>query len=204
MSDIEWIRIEKLSLALSAQQAGFDLHQFHEYPKPMQSKIKKRIILEAQRDLKWWFEEEFEYEIDLKSFKRCVYVIKLSRPFAIDYEEGISNVLYIGRGDAFDRIKSHYNKTLFDLFMSLSGAHFDFWICKPRKRNSESYYKKIEWKLLDDFKHKHDEFPLLNKIAGTYTSSSLSDNWDEPIKTMGYYPKWVLYPTHHSEFTKLS
>ncbi len=200
MSDIEWIKVEKLSLALSAQQASFDLHQFHDYPKPMQAEIKKRIILEAHRDLKWWFEEE----IDLSTYDRCVYVIKLSNPFAVEYETGQSNVLYIGRGYAFSRIKKHYNKTLFDLFTSLSGTHFDFWICKPRKRNSEDYYKKIEWSLLDEFKSTKGEYPLLNKIAGTYTKSSLGDNWDAPIKNLGYYPKWILYPTKHSEFAKLS
>lgn len=202
-TSVEWYpKIKDQSLGLAVREAGFDLTMFNNYPKDMQDKIRRRAIKITMRNIAYQFKEvtkRYLYEI-----KQGVYVISISTPFTIGYKIGHNEVIYIGRGNISNRLESHFNHSLFDFMLSVSGSNFDFYLTEPQNSSSESYYKHIEYMLLSKFRDKHDEYPLLNKNAGSKQEFDDPDSgWDKPIKGSGKKRIWELRATNHCGFAKL-
>lgn len=196
---IQWVKLKEYSLARSAREAGFDLTMFDEYTPQAQSALKTAAVRKALEYLEYEYEEKTG--LSLKDLNWGVYVIRMTSGMSIKYENGVSPVVYIGRGSVGGRVKSHFYDKLFPMMQTLSGAQYDFWITEPKKgtrgRPSAKYHKQLEHDLLEKFEEKYGSLPLLNKNRGTNCYEELGENWDKPIRTRGQQPKWILKATKH-------
>ena len=201
---IRWVKLKEYSLAWSAREAGFDLTMFDSYTPQAKSALKTAAVRMALDYLADEYEEKTG--LSLKDLSWGVYVIRMTSGMSIRYEQGVSPVIYIGRGSVGGRVKSHFNDKLFPMMQSLSGANYDFWITEPKKgsrgRPSEKYHKQLEHNLLEKFEEKYGSLPLLNKNRGSDFGETLGENWDRPIRTRGQQPKWILEATKHFQVGK--
>jgi len=208
MSKVSWWKIKNQSLANAVRNVGFDLAVYDEYTPQTQKEIRKQAITEALRLLR----DEFSATAkkDIKQITCGVYVICLSDPFTIKYGKKNSKIIYIGRGNVFARLKSHYETSLFNFMQSLSGTNFDFYISEPKKRGggkANDYYKHIEHRLLEKFSENigggEKEFPLFNINAGANKNLDEGKGWDKPLSSAGEKPQWILEKTRFWNFEKL-
>lgn len=201
---IEWVAVKKQSLALAARQAGYDLTMFEDYPKAVQDTLRYHSIKNVLDNLCSSFEDETERP--LYDVRQGVYVICLSDPFTVQYGKKTSNIIYIGRGVISNRLKSHFENSLFDVMMSLAGSDFDFYLAEPKDSNGDGYFKQLEHDLLAYFRTRigDGKYPLLNKNAGTDVGLKLGDGWNKPLKASGKKPTWAIAPTGRRPIKKLS
>lgn len=200
---IEWSVVKRQSLAKAAREAGYDLTMFEDYPKAVQETLRFHAIKNVLNNLCNDFEEWNERP--LAAIKQGVYVICLSDPFTIQYGPNRSNVIYIGRGRITNRLKSHFENSLFDVMMSLAGADFDFYLAEPKDKNGDGYFKQLEHDLLQNFRAKigNGKYPLLNKNAGSNVDLKLGEGWNYPLKLSGKKPTWAISPTGRRPIRKL-
>lgn len=204
MKQIDWTVVKKQSLALAAREAGYDLTMFEDYPVAVRDTLRFHAIKNVLDNLCSDFEEVAE--TPLYEVKHGVYVICLSDPFTLQYENGRSNIIYIGRGSISSRLKSHFDNSLFDVMMSLAGADFDFYLSEPKDENEQGYFKQLEHDLLSNFRLKigGGKYPLLNKNAGTDMGLKLGEGWNKPLKISGKRPTWAIAPTGLRPIKKLA
>jgi hypothetical protein len=133
-------------------------------------------------------------------------VICLSDPFTVQYKLAKSNVIYIGRGVISSRLKSHFERSLFDVMMSLAGVNFSFYLTEPRDHQGAGYFKQLEFDLLENFRSRigGGAFPLLNRNAGWDQKLKLGEGWNKPLKGSGKRPTWAVSPTGKRPVRKLS
>jgi len=200
---ISWEKLEYYNLAWSARDAGFDIAFYDDY-KPAVQKLVKSQTVNIAID---YLADEYE-ELTGKSLldvKNGVYVIRLASNFSVRYSQGVSPIVYIGRGAVNGRIKTHFSKKLFPLMESLTGATFDFWIANPKRggqgKTAENYHKQLEHDLLEGFREKFgddlNKYPLLNKVRGEDCGMELGGNWDQPLRGDNRRHMWTLEPTKH-------
>ncbi|WP_339834145.1 hypothetical protein [uncultured Parvibaculum sp.] len=207
MKKNHWYTIKGQSLATFASKAGFQLALYDNYSKSVQEELKRRAIEEALAEI---YNASEEQGFDLWGVKKGVYVISLSNPLSIRYRKKRSQVIYIGLGNLSVRLKSHFNRSLFNFMQSLSGADFDFHVACPAKPGAASYYRHVEYCMLKYFSEKYEgvpgrgKFPILNTYAGANQGYS-EDNgwWKTPLRGNGRIPKWELSPTRNSDFAPL-
>ena len=197
----QWYMIKNQSLARFANYAGFDLALYDVYKPAAQQELRKRSISEALKSMRSDIEEKFKF--DIKSINKGVYVISLSNGLAIQYQNKPSDIIYIGMGAIFKRIRSHFEGKLFDLMLGLSGANFDFRFALPQMDEKDDYYRHVEHLMLEEFQstyggtpeNKYPKYPLMNKNAGT--NKNISDPgtwWRTPLKMTGKKITWALAP----------
>ena len=208
MTKVNWWKVRNQSLAIAVRNVGFDLTVYDDYTSDTQAEIQKLANAESLKLLRDNFQATSGK--NFKEIKRGVYVICLSHPFAIQYDAGLSEIIYIGQGNVSIRLKDHYEKSLFRFMQSLSGANFDFYISEPKKRGggvANSYHKHIEYVLLKRFSKfiggGEGKFPLLNNRAGANKKLGEGKGWDMPLKRTGKKPHWALEPTKFWDFEKL-
>lgn len=205
MAEIAWTKIEGVSLASSARQAGFDLAVYDSYSEATQAELKKRAIKNALHDLSGRYEERTGRS--LAAIDRGVYVISVGWPFAVQYPGKRSDVIYIGIGRVLGRLDSHFKYSLFDLMESLQGVDFTFFVSEPRLQKVDDYYKHVEYLMLEGFRKTIGggrQYPLLNKNAGAKRKVNIDrKGWKLPLKNTGKTPRWLIQPTHHNEFARL-
>ncbi len=202
-----WYAVRNQSLAVYARTAGFDLAMYHSYSDKAKTELRKRAVSAAMLAIQAASEES---GCDVSSIKTGVYVIALSNPLSVQYRHRRSQVIYIGIGNIFGRIKSHFDNKLFDFMLDLSGANFDFYFAKPALAGTAAYYKHVEHLMLEHFSNQcggmddQRRFPLLNKNAGSnkYFSGG-STWWKKPLMAAGKTPLWELKPTKFSDFAPL-
>lgn len=209
MKSNHWYPVKNQSLAIYARQAGFDLAMYHQYHEQVQLELRARTVTEAMKSiaLACWEDHDF----DLSDVKTGIYVISLSNPLSIQYRKRRSQVIYIGRGNIFGRIKSHFEHKLFDFMLGLSGADFDFHFSRPALAGTGGYYKHVEHLMLEYFSETYEgmdnkrRFPILNKNAGTFMGYAGGNNiwWKKPLKAQGKRPLWEIKPTDFSDFAPL-
>ena len=210
MAKVTWTKIQGISLARAVRQVGFDITVYDDYNGEIQSEVQKQAIRQVLQELS----DAYYYQTNgvLKDIRKGVYVICLSSPFAISYPAGLSEIIYIGRGNVLSRLKSHFAHSLFPFMQSLSGTDFDFFISEPKMPGpgvAGEYFKHVEFLLLDSFKKKfggvkrEDWFPLLNNNAGSKKKLESGDGWDKPLSRAGKTPRWALEPTRYWDFEKL-
>lgn len=202
-----WYNVPNQSLAIYARNAGFDLAVYDDYSKGVQEELRRRSINEALYEIEYACEEQ---GFDFASVKDGVYVISLGNPLSIQYRHRSSQVIYIGIGNIKTRIKSHLERSLFDVMQSLSGSTFDFSFARPGLQGAAGYYKHVEYKMLEYFCEQYGglgekrRFPLLNKNAGSDKGfAGGTEWWKKPLKASGKKPRWKLSPTSFSEFAPL-
>lgn len=206
MSTLEWTKIQKISLAQSVREAGFDITVYDNYSKQTQSELKKSAIKNVLKEISDKYMDLAGK--DISAVKKGVYVICLSNPFTIRYESGSSEIIYIGQGNIISRLETHFHASLFNFMQSLSGTEFDIQISDPdTAAENNMLHKHIEFSLLDTFKDKFGgkerAYPLLNKNSGSDKSLDLPDGWKKPLSGQGKKPAWSLRPTKHWRFAGL-
>ncbi len=202
-----WYSIKNQSLAIYTRNAGFDLAIYDEYSSEVQKELRRKSIKEAL----WQIEDACDDAgFELAPLKYGVYVISLSNPLSIQYRKKRSQVIYVGIGNVLKRIENHFNNSLFDFMLSLSGANFDFHFSYPSLKGTKSYYKHVEYLMLEYFSENYgglDEkkrFPVLNSISGANKSYKGGGSWwNTPLKIAGKKPLWELAPTNFSDFAPL-
>ncbi len=206
MTNIKWWQVKNQNLAVATRKAGFDLAIYDQYSKSAQKELRKKSISESVEMLKDGFHEESKKK--LSELKKGVYAICVSSPFTINYELKKSNIIYIGQGNVLGRLKTHFERSLFDFMQSLSGANFDFYIAEPRRRNSPNFYRHVEFLLLQEFAEKirggNRKFPLLNSNAcSDQRIDDAGTDWKKPLETRGRRPRWILEPSKMDQFKRL-
>ena len=203
-----WYAVKGQSLAIHARNAGFDLAKYYDYTVDVQAELRKRAVTESLSAIKLACQQYHGF--DVSSISKGIYVISLSNPLSIQYRYFRSQVIYIGRGNIMGRIKSHFEKKLFDFMLGLAGADFDFHFSQPALSGTANYFKHVEHLMLEYFMEQYggmDElrrFPILNKNAGTDKGfSGGSGWWKKPLKASGRRPTWELKPTDFSDFAPL-
>lgn len=208
MNNNHWYDIKAQSLAAYVRNCGYDLAVFDEYPATVQKQIRKAAVTEAVKAIK--LECQIRHGIQLDDIHKGVYVIALSNPLSMRYEKGRSQIIYIGMGNIVSRIKSHFDNSLFDFMLSVNGANFDFRFARPGLQGGTTYYKHVEFLMLQEFGKKYGGlsesrcYPLLNRNAGSNQGyAGGSDWWKKPLHHAGPRPKWELHPTSFNEFKAL-
>lgn len=102
---------------------------------------------------------------------RYVYAIAVPRNLTIQYDNGFSNICYIGRQSnraVGNRLHGHA-KGWISKFLILAQHDEPFLLhyCKPRRKNSPDSYKDVEAYLLRTFHERFGRLPLFNKREET-------------------------------------
>lgn len=204
MQAVKWWKLKDQSLGLAAREAGYDLSMYLDYPISARQALKKAAIKNVMATILDDFDRQYGRE--LGSVKQGVYAISLSNPFTIRYAQETSDIIYIGRGNISGRLKSHFEKSLFDVMMSLAGSNFSFYLSEPIDEDGEGYFKQLEYNLLKEFSMKigGGKYPILNKNAGSDQSLALGNGWKMPLKKTGKRPTWLIEPTDKHPIKKLS
>lgn len=100
--------------------------------------------------------------ITTKDLKHAVYIIKIFGFFAIQYEKGVSPVIYIGEGKLKQRMSSHL-KWLENITELVDDATFKVGICIPKKNNGHYANQDFEAVLLHKFKELYGSAPMKNR-----------------------------------------
>jgi len=200
----DWCRVRNQSLAVYARNAGYDLSIYHEYEPLVREALKKRTIAEAMKSISGICEKK---GFDFENVRSGVYVIAIANPLSISYQKNRSQVLYIGCGSIYHRIKHHFNSKLFDFMLSVSGSNFDFYFAQAIRGDEAEYFNQVEFWMIDWFSQKHREgeqtpqLPLMNKNIGVDKDLPDDDGWwAKPLKESGKKPLWEMKPTNFSEF----
>ena len=210
MATVTWTKIQGMSLARAVRQVGFDITVYEDYNTEIQLEVQKKAIKRVLQELNEYY--YYETNQTLTDIKKGVYVICLSSPFSIKYPGGLSEIIYIGRGNVLGRLRSHFARSLFPFMQSLAGTDFDFFISEPKMPGpgvAGEYFKHVEYLLLDRFKKKFGGaerevwFPLLNSNAGSKKKLDSGDGWEMPLSRAGKTPRWALEPTRYWDFEKL-
>lgn len=207
MKPNHWYSVRGQSLAIYARNAGFDLAMYDDYDESVQIELRRLAVKSAVAAIEGacW-----NQDFDIEKVRTGIYVIALSNPLSIQYRNKRSQVIYIGRGNILGRIKSHFERKLFDFMLDLSGANFDFYFAKPARPGTKNYYQHVEHLMLDYFTSQYGgmddkrRFPILNKNAGTdHYFAAGTEWWAKPLKASGRRPLWELKPTDFSDYAPL-
>ena len=197
--NVEWKQSRAISLSEESSKLGFDLQKLDGLNADVQRNLKKAIISSVLRGIKEHWDKEVE-ELSSKSYfsdvTQGVYVISIAQGYGVSYAKGCSEVMYIGRGNFSNRIRSHLQNWIFDMSRSLRDVPFKFYLEELSDGRSPTAYKDLEHWLLEVFSDKFGEKPLLNKIAGREGSIShtFSGNCDAPLNNRGKKFLWEIRP----------
>lgn len=99
---------------------------------------------------------------NIPELKRSVYIIRMSGSFIIDYPNGPSPVVYVGRGDSVNRLATHLKKWASEVFTWGSDTTIEIRILRPSRKNRADYFKNVEADLLEMFAVRFGGLPLIN------------------------------------------
>lgn len=206
--EINWAETGPISIFDEARKLGFDLRLFDSQPTEVQAAIKKltidqivRIIREAWRKS---YDHEYAPEQDFNRITNGVYVISVGGGFAVSYETRSSEVMYVGRGIIANRLRSHLGNWIFDMSLSLRDVPFKFFMETVGDGRSKGAYMDFEHFMLEKFKEKFGEKPLINKIHGREgrIEHSFSGGWGRPLDNRASKHLWTIRPTKGNSWFK--
>ncbi|MEH6550071.1 MAG: hypothetical protein V7744_08815 [Pseudomonadales bacterium] len=169
MADIQikWSCCEDLSIRESALDCGFNLSTLNlsglskDRSKWIVDEVTK-YILDAIESC--W--EDDNPRIKFGDVKNGIYVISFGGNMCIGYENGESQVLYIGQGKIKSRLKKHLRSWVMNFSESLQDMCLTFNMAKVVVRNSRTPHKEVESDFIEKFIEKFGEKPILNSIRG--------------------------------------
>jgi len=94
---------------------------------------------------------------------QSVYVIRLVGEVAVAYPAVFSPVIYIGEGNAFDRLYNHIANWIAPLLLSVPQLSLEIRVCEVARRNHDTLYQHIEADLLRWFSERHGALPWFNR-----------------------------------------
>ena len=94
--------------------------------------------------------------------KQCVYIIRLSGNVAVSYADKHSPVIYIGEGNAYDRLYNHA-AWLASLLVSVPNLSVNVHIAEVARKNHQSLYQYIEADMIKWFAEKYGMLPWFNQ-----------------------------------------
>lgn len=188
--DIDWTTIDNISIRDVASKCGYDITSSKKAREDALKPTVQSIILLF--DKAW----ERKHQNLLKSEKECLYVISLDGGMAIDYAGDLSPILYIGRGNARNRLRSHLKEWLITLSNELEDVTLTFYLSRHK------YYKEAEALLLEAYFERYSILPLWNDNWGNSSNAkyTLSDDSLKPILSKNKRYKWSLHPLSSSKF----
>ena len=193
---IDWVQADKVSIRRAARTIGFDIEEIENYPKHVSSVLVKRTRAEVIYQL-----EDAWYDAKRDDFSevRGVYVISLTDNIFVDYgEDGISPIIYIGRGRIRDRLSSHFQGFLFDFSRTLNDVNFKIYMGTATARGPGETFVDAEYSLIEYFDKTYGRKPLLNSNSGTKTSRKhrWQEGWNSPLKNTGKLRacQWIIRP----------
>lgn len=204
--NVEWKKTGLISLFEEAQFLGFDVRKFDSLQVEVQASLKKVVVSRVIKII----EKNWNGEVDnlvskgtFREVKNGVYIISIGRDFGVRYKNGCSEIMYIGRGNISNRLRSHLQNWIFDMSRSLRDIPFKFYMEEFRDGRSPDAFKDCEHWLLDQFTNKFGEQPLLNKIAGREGSieHNFGGNCRAPLDGRKKF-LWELRPSARNEWFK--
>jgi hypothetical protein len=144
---------------------------------------------------------QIEDEANIIGLERSVYIIRMAGSFVIQYPEGPSPVVYIGRGDSVSRLASHLKTWASDVFVWGSDTEIEIRILRPARRNRTEYYKNVEADLLEWFRNRYGILPLINSRYETNWAGAVEYGPSQESRLRqvlgigrGLRPKWAIQP----------
>lgn len=205
---IAWSETAPISIFEEARNLGFDLRKYDRQPGEVQAAMKKatvdRVVAMIREAWRESFDNEYAPSQDFNAIRNGVYVISIGDGFAVKYEGGCSEVMYIGRGRIASRLRSHLANWIFDMSRSLRDVSFRFYMEAVGDGRSKTAFKDFEHHLLDQFMGKFSEKPLINKIHGRegHILHSFSGDWKRPFDNRGKAYMWEIRPSKRNNWFK--
>ena len=134
---------------------------------PVRLALKWTIIEFRALDVSGWV--DFRRIVDLENEHRgllsssAVYLVRMKRPFAFQYEKRPSAVAYIGEGNAKARLSAHFNSWMAVLSGEIPELKIEVCYCEPSIQRSGYICETVEADLLHEFVKLHSELPLMNR-----------------------------------------
>ncbi|THG37785.1 hypothetical protein [Sphingomonas olei] len=132
---------------------------------------------------------------------RSVYIIRMAGSFIIDYPDGASPVVYIGRGDSVSRLARHLKRWATDVFKWGSDSNLEVRILRPARTGRYDYFANVEADLLRMFYQRYGGLPMMNKrfedsYAGVvdYGKTQQDKLWASIGIGKGVRYKWAIRP----------
>ncbi|WP_157076495.1 hypothetical protein [Brevundimonas vesicularis] len=204
--NIQWARSDLISVSDEARDLGFDLRKFDRQDDEVQASVRKASIDRVMQKVREAWDEAQE-ERKPKRFSEVrngVYVISIGDGFGVSYAKGVSEVMYIGRGVFSNRIRSHLHNWIFDMSRSLRDVSFRFYMGAIGDGRNVDAFKDFEHFLLDEFRAKFGEKPLVNKYAGRegHIDHQYNGEWNAPLDNRGKRYLWSIRPTERNAWFK--
>jgi hypothetical protein len=141
---------------------------------------------------------------ELKRPKQCTYVIRLRGEVAVSYGERHSPVIYVGEGNAFNRLYSHA-QWISSLLLSVPRAEIEVYVAQISRRNNKNLYKFIEADMIRWFREEYGYLPWFNRQsegskegAYTYDDAATKELRRNLLIGSGSHFLWAIRPTHNN------
>ncbi len=204
--NVQWATTGLISVYDEARDLGFDLRKFDRQEPEVRASVRKASIDRVMGKIKtgWDQGQDRRSPQRFSDVKNGVYVISIGDGFGVAYKGGASEVMYIGRGIFSNRLRSHLHHWIFDMSRSLRDVPFRFYMSAIGDKRSPESFKDFEHFLLDEFRAKFDEKPLVNKIQGRagHIDHEYAGNWKAPLDNRGKRYLWTIRPTEKNNWFK--
>lgn len=203
--NVKWVRTDLISVSDQARDLGFDLRKFDQQDEDVRAAVRKASIDRVVREVRETWDDAADPKAKrFSDVRNGVYAISVGDGFGVKYAGGVSEVMYIGRGVFSNRIRSHLHNWIFDMSRSLRDVSFRFYMGSIGDKRSPESFKDFEHFLLDQFREKFGEKPLLNKYAGREgrIAHEFNGDWNAPINNRGKNYQWEIRPTEKNAWFK--
>lgn len=142
---------------------------------------------------------------ELQRPTQCVYVIRLRGKVAVAYGDIFSPVIYVGKGNAYDRLYAHAN-WLSSLLVSVPNIEIEVHIAQVSRKNNTKLYGYIEADMIKWFAKDFGVVPWFNRQRerskeGYYTYQKEAQQELRRHLGDGSGSKflWAIRPTHNND-----
>ena len=201
-----WTKTEEpIRISEFASDLGFNLRtlEYEGVPEDKWEWINKKIRDDILSYVSECWEDDEKRNSSLYSVKQGIYVVALSDNLSIDYGGEPSKVLYIGRGQIFNRLFAHFKQWISYFSDSLQDISFDIWMTEVKVSGSKNAFKDVETDLLNHFYDKFGCYPIQNAKSGNYHEKEhdYSDNWNKPLRNpTNINNGWAIRPLRNNDW----
>lgn len=137
--------------------------------------------------------------------KQCLYVVRLRGTVAVAYGEQFSPVLYVGEGNAKDRLQGHA-KWLARLLLSVPNLEVELHVAEVKRQNNTDLCEFVEADMIRWFHEECGYLPWFNQQRERSKENRYEYEIDVERKlrsllSIGSGNKflWAIRPTHNNE-----